>query len=455
MKKLLLYIFLTHTFTVLPCFWDYDTIEMERQDFPGVVELIAGKFLRHSPEYHYWRIKDREVKLQKHPDSLSLYDDMAVSYSKIGNQKKAIEIILKKDSLQPGLYETYANLGTFYLHDGQYEKGIEYIDIAIEINPDAHFGREIYQKYLAEYVLSKSDGGEISLPLDFSENKTSKTKTLPRPSGNFYQFIASKRNLNQGQRHKWNAPLDPKILEAKEGILGMMKFGDYNSPILLEVLGDLLMNSGNTSAARQLAARAYLKASYFVEDEKSKRAYRNKATFALELHINKEGPKNTIGFDVLEKLLKDEMKSGEKNYASIRKNEINWILNAEDPEEKFSEKYYENPELNVQKGEKGVPIRKLILEMRINYLHEAELKKQNIPKVNFHQPDSSIVKQIDSIFEARKNGIEVSLNEHQNKENNQDKPTKSRDYTELIYILVALMTLLLLIFGRHRFKSEK
>jgi hypothetical protein len=31
------------------CMWDYDTIKMERTRFPSTLELITGKFLRHSP----------------------------------------------------------------------------------------------------------------------------------------------------------------------------------------------------------------------------------------------------------------------------------------------------------------------------------------------------------------------------------------------------------------------
>ena len=34
------------------CPWDYDTIKRERTRFPGTLELITGKFLRHSPEFY-------------------------------------------------------------------------------------------------------------------------------------------------------------------------------------------------------------------------------------------------------------------------------------------------------------------------------------------------------------------------------------------------------------------
>ncbi|MEQ9065245.1 MAG: hypothetical protein RLO18_00910 [Gimesia chilikensis] len=48
--------------TPLPaCFWDYDTLQMERQRFPYAQELIAGHFLRHSEAYYQWRVQDRSV----------------------------------------------------------------------------------------------------------------------------------------------------------------------------------------------------------------------------------------------------------------------------------------------------------------------------------------------------------------------------------------------------------
>ena len=149
------------------CLWDYETIQMEKVRFPGAAELIAGEFRRHSPEFYQWRIEDRLKKIESHPDDLSLLDDLAVSYEKSGQTDLAIQTMLDKDQRQPGLYETHANLGTFYIHDGQLEKGLAEIRKAIEINPDAHFGREVYQQYLVEYLIaSRDEDGQLHLPLD-------------------------------------------------------------------------------------------------------------------------------------------------------------------------------------------------------------------------------------------------------------------------------------------------
>ena len=43
----------------LACMWDHDTLRQERARFPHALELITGKFLRHSKEAYEWRIRDR------------------------------------------------------------------------------------------------------------------------------------------------------------------------------------------------------------------------------------------------------------------------------------------------------------------------------------------------------------------------------------------------------------
>ncbi len=168
--------------TTSACLWDTDTLAMERQKFPETLELITGQFLRHSPEFYRWRVEDREKRIAVEPNRLELYDDLAVAYDKLGEHQKAIETILAKEKLKPGLYETYANLGTFYIHSGQLEEGLKHIDKAIEINPDAHFGREKYQRLLVEYVLMKRSKGVSGLPLADAQqdSKTLRDSSKPR-----------------------------------------------------------------------------------------------------------------------------------------------------------------------------------------------------------------------------------------------------------------------------------
>src|SRR6476646_9780391 len=79
----------------LACLWDYDTIKMERARFPGTLELITGKFLRHSPEFYKWRIENRLKRLKADPTNAALLDDLAAAYDKTGQHDKAIETAQK------------------------------------------------------------------------------------------------------------------------------------------------------------------------------------------------------------------------------------------------------------------------------------------------------------------------------------------------------------------------
>ncbi|MBO6515541.1 MAG: hypothetical protein JJ975_03230 [Bacteroidia bacterium] len=332
--------------SALACFWDTDTLAMERQQFPSVLELLSGKFLRHSPEYHYWRIRDREKRIEKHPEKISLYDDLAVSLSKIGDDTRAIKVIKTKDSIAPGLYETYANLGTFYIHNGQLDKGIVAIDKAIEINPEAHFGREIYQRHVAEYVLKQSTSGKVHLPMSRDHFIPHSEYREAQVRSNFYTFLDQKiHGKNQTPTgYDYHGRMTQEELDlATLGVLGMMKFGNHNSPILLEILGDLLLNDGRRkTGARQLAARAYLKASYQVPDSNSKMAYLNRVNQVINLQLNKPGGAE-FNYTDLETLFAEELQEGMAFYDSIRSNEINWIQSGANPEQKFTETYYQEP----------------------------------------------------------------------------------------------------------------
>ncbi len=124
------------------CLWDRDTLLDERGRFPDVLEIITGKFPRHSNAFYEWRLQDRQKQLFDSPNDNALLDDVGVALDKLGRSHEAIEVALKQLDEDPMRYETLANLGTFYFHSGDFEQGLRFIDKAIEINPNAHFGRE-------------------------------------------------------------------------------------------------------------------------------------------------------------------------------------------------------------------------------------------------------------------------------------------------------------------------
>lgn len=306
--------------TPLPaCFWDYDTLQMERQRFPYAQELIAGHFLRHSEAYYQWRVQDRSVKPSAER-TLADYDDLAVAYEKLGEHDRAIEVIQDKMARWPdaGRYESEANLGTFLIHAGRYEEGLEHIQRAIEINPEAHFGREVYQKLLVKYVIRQREQG-TTLPLKQSGNN------------GFTAFVLEQQQIPEADRQV-------EIRKAVKGVLGMMRFGNYRSPILLEALGDLLLSNGQQGDSKLLAARAYLKASYEAPETKAKEEYRTKAAEALQMQFGKK-------LSELETELQQDIKTAEEYYAGIEADEHRWSENGKNLDHEFNLKYYKNPAL--------------------------------------------------------------------------------------------------------------
>jgi len=302
---------------VLACLWDSQTRFVEKSQFPIVNDLITGNFARHSSPYYEWRIQDR-LAIREEDRIPEDYNDIAVAYDKLGQQDKAINFIRDKIERWPeeNRYESEANLGTFYIHSGEYEKGLSHIEKAIEINPEAHFGREIYQKLLVEYVVQQQKAG-FTLPLEI--------ETAGREKG-FAAFVLSARNIPTKYHLKQR-----EIEIAIKGISGMMRFGHHDSPVLLEALGDLML-CRKQNWMRERATEAYLKASYEAEDPESKKLYRQKA--------KKSVPKNMDWtLEDMEKGFKERIAKGDELYADIIQYEENWINSGKDVEQEFQTKY--------------------------------------------------------------------------------------------------------------------
>ncbi|MBC8289608.1 MAG: hypothetical protein H8E37_04750 [Planctomycetes bacterium] len=314
----------------LACLWDYDTLEMERQDFPQIAELISGKFLRHSKAFYEWRIKNRQARLEATPNDVALYDDLAVAYDKTGQHEKAIETILKVQEIKPDRYETLANLGTFHIHNGDLETGLGFIEKAIEVNPEAHFGREIYQKLLVKYVLEKRGDGPLPQPM-------SDEGTMYGRRG-FARFVMLKLTGEVEGVDKGG-----EIEKAVKGVSGMMHFGHHDSPVLLEALADLLMAKSGQEA-RHLAARAWLKASYETKNEDASAAYRKFADQVLSLQTPGRGTHSRIPLLEFEQQFQQELAAAEEIFSDIVANESRWIEEGADVDRKFWQAYGVLPE---------------------------------------------------------------------------------------------------------------
>ncbi len=329
------------------CLWDADTLQMERLRFPGVLEIITGKFVRHSNAYYEWRIKDRLKKLEAKPNDPALIDDLAVGYDKLGRYDEGIAVLEKSLAADPDRYETLANLATLLFHAGRLDESKQKVERALEINPNAHFGREKYQLLLTEYVqqsqlatagvlsddekypVNGSGGGVKGFARFVIVSKFGEDESLK------YGFGGTE--ADQGERQK-------ELQNATRGVLGMLHFADYKSPILLEALGDLLITGDFDKNGTMLAARAYILAAQgskelAVADRlrmMARQALANQVPYSPNLHPE------SVDLASMESELVAEVAQGASWFAKIEAQEQKWIADGADVDREFAAKFYES-----------------------------------------------------------------------------------------------------------------
>lgn len=157
----------------LACLNDRDSLAAEVDRRPDAIWIIVGRFERNPPMYYEMRIKRIEGELAKNPNQADLYDDIAVACDRIHQDDVALVWIEKKRALLEKMgksatpihdwYRYYANAGTFHTHhwfatkpakNDELKVAEKYIAKAIELNPDAHSGREGYQLAAIQWILS-------------------------------------------------------------------------------------------------------------------------------------------------------------------------------------------------------------------------------------------------------------------------------------------------------------
>lgn len=168
----------------IACRWDRDTLAEEAKGSNlDVLKVIVGRFERNPPLYYQMRLERVAKELESNSGNLDLYNDAAVACDHLGKFSEAIEWMAKQERVMAkgrvssdAMYRFHANLGTFYahrwfakkadrdkLHD--LDKGIEHIKRAIEINPEAHFGRERIQLAIMQWVREGGSGDPVGTPL--------------------------------------------------------------------------------------------------------------------------------------------------------------------------------------------------------------------------------------------------------------------------------------------------
>jgi hypothetical protein len=172
--------------------------------FAMVHDVIHERYPRHGPPYYAERNRLVRKALDRVPEPggeskglapyFALLDDLGVGLEFVGERDEAARVLrdkLRRQELlgQRGreLYTTYANLGTVLIHSSfpraqagdakareTLREGLAYIHKSIEVNPEAHFGREIWQAAVVEYLLACLDNPALLSQYDLVGDRLDK-----------------------------------------------------------------------------------------------------------------------------------------------------------------------------------------------------------------------------------------------------------------------------------------
>ena len=220
--------------TAFGCLWDMDTLANEAKGLPDVVQVITGRFERNPPLYYEIRLKRVTAGLAKNPTLLEDYDNAGVACDRLSRDDEAIAWMGKKRVPLQKLdrnsavgkenwYHYYANIGTFRMlrwlragadrkHIAEMEQARNEIATAIEINPNAHFGREKVQLAMIAWIVKPT----VDL--------RGKEKTV-----NFWEYIADSDSAEYSQKltfHYRSPTGDITQEEWIKGLKGLIVLGD-------------------------------------------------------------------------------------------------------------------------------------------------------------------------------------------------------------------------------------
>ncbi len=237
---------------------DSDALAVQNNRFPNALRVISGRFERNPPRFYRMRIARVQNELKSKPRDFALYDDLAVAHDKLGDDETALKIMAQKRALLPvfnskdkankeAWYRFYANDGTFRAHRflrdgakveriGEMKRAREEIKRALQIKPNAHFGREKYQFAVMDWIVA---------------SKTKKTKA------SLADFLDNRFELNlvdAGDQHRNYTP--PELKNAARGLSGLIVLGAaWRSPDVFHALACCLSSRSTIGLASLALSR--------------------------------------------------------------------------------------------------------------------------------------------------------------------------------------------------------
>lgn len=237
-----------------PCLWDSDTLDTELRGLPDAFDLVVGKWHRHSDGYY----RERVARLGSAQDiSLAECDDLAVAYEHLGERDAAVGVMERKARMLANApdaehqYRYHANLGTFYAHAGRYDDAVAELRAAVALNPDAHFGRELFQIELVEYAAAAKADPQLWRRFSFLRHAGYRLQAHIGVDGLRFAPDASR---DWGADWRGERQLDWD--EAYKAVAGMLRFGGLEGPELYRSLAELFLAKQHLNLAWWALERA-------------------------------------------------------------------------------------------------------------------------------------------------------------------------------------------------------
>jgi hypothetical protein len=278
--------------------------------FAMVHDVIHERYPRHGEAYYRERNRLARQGLASgrlHDEAFfALFDDLGAGLDALKDDDEAVRVLRDKLREQEArgwegrrLYTTYANLGTFLIHGSaraafsgdaaakeRLREGLSFIRKSIEVNPEAHFGREVWQAVAVEYLLAASAAPGLLRHYDMIGDRLDE-EIDPRALRSYDDSYGGTRSardvaahLNDDEmnptRREWcrehitrvgvdkgwvkalgsslhdPVPFDEPVL----GIIGMWRLGGGASPHFALALGEIMLRVGQ----RYIAWCAYERA---------------------------------------------------------------------------------------------------------------------------------------------------------------------------------------------------
>ena len=349
--------------------WDSETSKLNAVHYQTVMQVLVGNHLKHSQNYHFWRISMYEDTWNKNPDSLILYDAMAVSYHLTGRTNDAIRLMIAKEQKKAGEYSTYANLMTFYISDTDLYKA-RFYGQKLKENFETIALRDKYQIYWIDYLIAcaartgntQKQKRKLNFPVqgEFRVESLAESRQIYEIP-NFYAFLAKKFSTQKGNKRKAMLT-ERQVDEVIFSMLQLLRFSHHENVLVIEAIGDLLLGKTalpileegqitytekqkeerqNKRGAAQLAAFAYLRAAQLVSNysPKIEKSYTLLATSVLLNHQNYVEKEKKYTVTDITIFLAQKIKDRDNYLKPIFEQEKQWIAEGLRIDEEFEANY--------------------------------------------------------------------------------------------------------------------